>query len=291
MAPSPKSIAGLLQSAAAQLTEVALEDADLEARLLLQFVTTFDRTQLVLRSTEELAESVITRYQSLIDQRCQRIPLQHLTGLQEFWSLELIVSPAVLIPRPETEFLVEQVLEAMPRDHDQLVLDMCTGSGAIALVLARELGCRVVAVDLSLDALAIAQGNRGKYQLQAQVDLVQSDLFAGLHPASRFDCIVSNPPYIVEAEIDGLDPEVARFEPRMALSGGENGLDCIGRIIDAAPDFLQPGGWLFMEIGADQKAAVERLLRASRGPFEQIEVLADYAGRPRVARGRLGKRR
>jgi len=289
VAPSPKSIACLLRSAAAQLSAATIEDAELEARLLLQFVTALGRTQLVLRSGEELADTVIDRFRALVDQRCRRIPLQHLTGLQEFWSLELIVSPAVLIPRPETEFLVEQVLETLPRDHDQLVLDMCTGSGAIALVLARELGCRVVAVDLSPDALAIAQRNRSKYRMDAQVDLLQSDLFAGLHPSSRFDCIVSNPPYIVEAEIDGLEPEVARFEPRMALSGGESGLDCIGRIIDAAPDFLHPGGWLFMEIGAAQKAAVEHLLRASHGPFEQIEVLADYAGRPRVARGRLSK--
>ncbi|MGE4559295.1 MAG: peptide chain release factor N(5)-glutamine methyltransferase [Desulfobulbus sp.] len=276
----------LLQAASRQLADARLEDPDLEARLLLQFLTASSRSQLVLRAAEEIEADVADHYLQLVNRRCRRIPLQHLTGVQEFWSLELVVSPAVLIPRPETEFLLEQVLANVDRRPGQRVLDMCTGSGAIALVLARELACRVVAVDLSAAALAIARRNRSKYRLEGQVALIQGDLFSGLHPGNKYDCIVSNPPYIADAEIDFLEPEVALAEPRMALSGGEDGLACIRRIIESAPDFLQPGGWLFLEIGAEQETAVAHLLQRAGGVYEQIRVEPDYAGRPRVARAR-----
>lgn len=274
----------LLQAASRQLADAGIEDPDLEARLLLQFLTALSRTQLVLRAAEGIEAEVTDHYLQLVNRRCRRIPLQHLTGVQEFWSLELIVSPAVLIPRPETEFLLEQVLAKVDRRPGQRVLDMCTGSGAIALVLARELACRVVAVDLSAEALAIARRNRSKYGLEGQVELVHGDLFSGLNPGIKYDCIVSNPPYIADAEIDLLEPEVALAEPRMALSGGGDGLACIRRIIESAPDFLQPGGWLFLEIGAEQKTAVELLLQGAGGVYEQIRVVPDYAGRPRVVR-------
>lgn len=277
-------IDALLQAASRKLADAGIEDPDLEARLLLQFLTALSRSQLVLRATEGIDADVADHYFQLISQRCRRIPLQHLTGVQEFWSLELIVSPAVLIPRPETEFLLEQILAKVDRRPGQRVLDMCTGSGAIALVLARERACRVVAVDLSAEALATARKNQSKYQLEDHVELVQCDLFSGLHPGGKYDCIVSNPPYIADAEINLLEPEVALAEPRMALSGGEDGLACIRRIIESAPDFLQPGGWLFLEIGAEQKTDVEHLLQGAGGVYEQIRVEPDYAGRPRVAR-------
>jgi release factor glutamine methyltransferase len=280
-------IDALLQQGARQLADTGIEAPDLEARLLLQFLTSLNRSQLLLRAAEEIETAVAAQYLLLISQRSRRIPLQHLTGVQEFWSLELIVSPAVLIPRPETEFLLEQVLATVAPRSGQLVLDMCTGSGAIALVLARELACRVVAVDLSTAALAIARKNRARYQLEHQVELVQSDLFSGLHPSRKYDCIVSNPPYIADAVIDTLEPEVALAEPRMALSGGEDGLDCLRRIIVAAPAFLRSGGWLFLEIGADQGAAVEQLFHQAGNVYGQIHVDCDYAGRPRVARACL----
>jgi len=284
---SAREINTVLQEASARLADAGIESAELDARLLLQSVTALSRSQLVLRGGEELEESVVDQFMQLISRRCRRIPLQHLTGTQEFWSLELIVSPAVLIPRPETEFLLEQVLATISPRPGQRVLDMCTGSGAIALVLAKELACKVVAVDLSMEALAIARRNCVKYGLESQVTFVQGDLFAGLLPNQRYDCIVSNPPYIADGEIDFLEPEVSLGEPRLALSGGENGLVCIQQIIRSAPFFLRTGGWLFMEIGADQQAAVEALLRKEDGVYEQIEVIADYAGRPRVARARL----
>ncbi|MDD2467346.1 MAG: peptide chain release factor N(5)-glutamine methyltransferase [Desulfobulbus sp.] len=277
-------IEALLQAATGQLLAAGIEDPNLDARLLLQYVTSLSRSQLVLRADDPLGAAVVEQYQQLIIQRCCRIPLQHLTGIQEFWSLELIVSPAVLIPRPETEFLLEQVLATVCRRPGQWILDMCTGSGAIALVLAQELACRVVAVDLSAQALVIAGRNRSKYRLESQVELIQSDLFSGLHPGHKYDCIVSNPPYIIDAVIDHLEPEVSLAEPRMALSGGEDGLVCIKRIIDAAPSYLRPGGWIFIEIGDDQKTAVEHLFHGAGRVYEQIRVVPDYAGRPRVAR-------
>jgi len=134
----------------------------------------------------------------------------------------------------------------------------------------------------------MAHRNCDKYRLDGQVAFVQSDLFAGLLPAQVYDCIVSNPPYIAEGEIDRLEPEVALGEPRMALSGGESGLDCIQQIILAAPVFLRIGGWLFLEIGSDQHTAVEAVFQEA-GVYEQIEIIADYAGRPRVARACLAE--
>jgi release factor glutamine methyltransferase len=277
-------INSLLNEAVQQLASAGIEEAALDARLLLQHLMSMTRSDLVLRGAEEAEEATVCRYRHLISQRSRRIPLQHLTGFQEFWSFELIVSPAVLIPRPETEFVLEQVLATLAGQPVRLALDMCTGSGAIALVLAKELGCRVVAVDLSEAALAVARQNRSRYQLEHRIDLVCSHLFSGLRPEVKYDCIVSNPPYIADAHIADLDPEVALAEPRMALAGGEEGLDCIRAIIASAPAFIQPGGWLFLEIGADQQPAVEGLFRASDQPYDRIEVMRDYAGRPRIAR-------
>ncbi len=273
-----------VQDAIRQLAEAGVEEAALDARLLLEFVTSYSRSDLILRAQEELAPEMVDQYRKLIGQRQQHIPLQYLTGEQEFWSLSLRVTPAVLIPRPETEFVLEQALAVLPRTREQLLLDMCTGSGAIALVLARELGCRVVGADLSEAALAVACHNCSRHQGDGRVDLVCSDLFTGLHAAGQFDAIISNPPYIADAELAGLEPEVARYEPMMALSGGASGLDCIRRIIARAPAFLRPGGWLVLEIGADQQSSVQTLFQKS-GCFEQIVVLCDYAGLPRVARG------
>ena len=290
MQPGSKSIEALLQSARLSLAADGIEEVDLEARLLLQHVTCLTRSQLVLHAGEPLEASVVARFFELVKRRGQRIPLQHLTGVQEFWSLELIVSPAVLIPRPETEFLLEQVLTKITRRPDLRLLDMCTGSGAIALALARELACQVVAVDLSAEALAVATLNRQKYELENQVELIRSDLFAALKPGAIYDCIVSNPPYIADAEIDILEPEVALAEPRMALSGGEDGLGFIRSLIQLAPSYLRPGGWLFMEIGADQKTAVEKLFDAHDSVYEQVRVVTDYAGRPRVAMACLATR-
>ena len=276
----------LLTVATRQLEQAGVDNPALDARLLLQHLSAMTRSELVLHGDRAVDSSLLNQYCQLVEQRGQRIPLQHLIGSQEFWSLDFIVSPAVLIPRPETEFLLEQALTICVGSRIEHALDMCTGSGVIAVVLARELACPVTAVDLSEAALAVAATNVACHNVADRVDLVCSDLFAGLNPRRQYDLIVSNPPYVVDGEIEGLEPEVARFEPRMALSGGTGGLDCIARIAVAAESFLRPGGWLFLEIGADQKEAVRALLTAPERRYGDVAVLDDWAGRARVAQAR-----
>lgn len=276
----------LLTDASRQLERAGIEEAALDARLLLQHLTAMSRSDVVLHGHESVDSQTVARYRQLIEQRCQRVPLQYLTGVQEFWSLAFTVSPAVLIPRPETEFMLEQVLTTCAGTTVERALDMCTGSGAIAVVLARELGRPVIAVDISEAALAVAADNVRCHGVANLVTLLCGDLFAALNPDRTFDLIVSNPPYIAEAVIDQLEPEVAQAEPRLALSGGASGLESIARIAEAAQDFLCPGGWIFLEIGADQKHAVERLFHAPGLAYREVSVIHDWADRPRVVRAR-----
>lgn len=276
----------LLADASRRLQQAGVENSQLDARLLFQHLSAMSRSELVLHGDRPVDQSMRRQYDRLVEQRGQRIPLQHLIGSQEFWSLDFIVSDAVLIPRPETEFLLERVLATCRGIAVGRALDMCAGSGVIAVVLARELACPVTAVDLSPASLAIAAANIARHGVADRVDLVCSDLFAGLIPGQQYDLIVSNPPYIVDADIDGLEPEVARFEPRLALSGGATGLDCIARIVATAESFLRPGGWLFLEIGADQHDSVHALLTAPERRYSDVAVLNDWAGRARVARAR-----
>jgi len=276
----------LLADASRRLQQAGVENSQLDARLLFQHLSAMSRSELVLHGDRPVDQSMRRQYDRLVEQRGQRIPLQHLIGSQEFWSLDFIVSDAVLIPRPETEFLLERVLATCRGIAVGRALDMCAGSGVIAVVLARELACPVTAVDLSPASLAIAAANVARHGVADRVDLVCSDLFAGLIPGQQYDLIVSNPPYIVDADIDGLEPEVARFEPRLALSGGATGLDCIARIVATAESFLRPGGWLFLEIGADQHDSVHALLTAPERRYSDVAVLNDWAGRARVARAR-----
>lgn len=274
----------LLAAATRQLELAGIEEAALDARLLLQHLTAMSRSDLVLHGNAVLAPPMVAQYQDLIKRRARRIPLQYLTGVQEFWSLDFAVSPAVLIPRPETEFLLEQVLATCVQGSISSALDMCTGSGVIAVVLAKELDCAVTAVDLSQEALGVAAGNVVRHAVSDRVTLVCGDLFAALNPGRKFDLIVSNPPYVVDAHIDRLEPEVALAEPRLALSGGRSGLEIIERIALGAQQFLRPGGWLFVEIGADQREAVQHLFNTSSQTYRDVKVIDDWAGRPRVVR-------
>jgi release factor glutamine methyltransferase len=202
--------------------------------------------------------------------------------------MDFVVSPAVLIPRPETEFLLERVLAVCSRGSAvSCALDMCTGSGVIAVVLARELGCRVTAVDISEAALEIAAENISRHLATDLIALVCSDLFAALNRNRKFDVIVSNPPYIADDQIKDLEPEVNMAEPRLALSGGPTGLRLIEQIAVVAEGFLQPGGWVFLEIGADQENAVTALFEDSGRQYEQVKVIEDWSGRPRVLQARF----
>lgn len=278
----------LLDDAARKLRKAGIESPQVDARLLLQSVTGLTRSDLFLHGDTSLDKGKATIFAKLILQRCKRVPLQHLLGHTEFWSLDFIVSPDVLIPRPETEFVLEHLLTVIgqPSSDDYCALDLCTGSGVIAVVLAKEKNCTVTAADISPEALAIAKKNILQLGVSCQVRLVGSDLFTALSPERQYDLIVSNPPYIADGQITELEPEVSRGEPRIALSGGDSGTAVIERIATEAPQYLKPGGWLFIEIGADQKQAVTELFLAFCSVYTEIATYPDFAGRPRVLQAR-----
>ncbi len=224
----------------------------------------------------------------VLDRRCLREPLQYIFGSLEFWSREFAVSPDVLVPRPETEFLLEHAL-AMVRQGSgppRLALDLCTGSGIIAVILALELSCPVLAVDCSPAALAVARRNVLRHRVGDRVMLFCADLFSALPTRPCLDLVLSNPPYVAERELETLEPEVRQWEPRIALAGGPDGLDVIRRIAAGCAACLRPGGWLFMEIGYDQGQAVSDLFSSPGLGFVDVAVLPDLGGRPRVLQAR-----
>lgn len=260
-----------------QLSEVQIPDAKLDAWLLLEYVTGINRAGYLLHQQDEMEVSCYERYQYLVTQRKKRIPLQHLTAEQEFMGMSFYVNPDVLIPRQDTETLVELVL---PEIKGKRVLDVCTGSGCIAISL-QKLGEPAVCdgVDLSAQALAVARENIQR--LKAEVTVWQSDLFAQV--TGRYDVITSNPPYIASAVIAELMPEVRDHEPWMALDGGEDGCYFYRRLAAEAAQHLQDGGKLYLEIGYDQGDIVAGLLRENG--FDEIVVSQDLAGNDRVVAG------
>lgn len=278
------NIPQLLKDAAAALAQAGVEDSSLEAELLLRHCLSLSRSGLFLRQNETVLPEQAAQLSALLHRRCLREPLQHILGSSEFWGMDFLVSPAVLIPRPETEFLVEHVLSIL--QSPRRVLDLCTGSGAIAAVLAKELpAAQVIASDCSLAALAMAQANLRRHGLEDRVSLLGADLLTAFRPAPLFDLIISNPPYIKSGDIAALQPEVRDWEPHLALSGGPSGMDAINILCAEAAQILRPDGWLFMEIGADISAETEQALAAA-GQYEEIRIISDWAGRPRVAQAR-----
>lgn len=257
-----------------RLTEMQIPDAEWDAWLLLEYVTGMKRAGYLLHRDDVVAQSHWEQFQSLIGQREKRIPLQYLTGVTEFMGLSFVVNRDVLIPRQDTETLVEL---ALPEVDGKRVLDVCTGSGCIAIAL-QKLGQPVVChgVDLSPQALAVAQENCRR--LDAEVTVWQSDLFAQV--TESYDLILSNPPYIASKVIPGLMPEVREQEPLMALDGGEDGCLFYRRLAAEAGQYLQEGGKLFLEIGYDQGNSVQALLQ-DHG-FEEIRIHQDLAGHDRV---------
>jgi release factor glutamine methyltransferase len=256
-----------------------------DAEVLLSHVLSTERIQLYLHFDQPLQERELAVFREAVRRRAAHEPLQYITGRQEFWSLELEVSPSVLIPRPETELLVEKALALLKDDSgaSPWVLDLGTGSGAIAVALAHEHpGVRVLATDISTAAIAVAQRNARRHDVADRVHLVVMDLCQALALGDpNFDLIVSNPPYIASSDIPGLAPEIAYFEPRNALDGGLQGLDVIQHIMDQAHGCLKPSGSLLVEIGQDQ-AELLRHQQATHPDFATIDVIADYAGIPRV---------
>ena len=254
----------------------------LDAEVLTMHVTGLSRTQLITHGTAPLAPEQQGMLDQLLARRARGEPVAYLTGEREFWSLPLHVTPDVLIPRPETELLVERALALLPADAALTIADLGTGSGAIALALAHERPrCRIIATDASAAALAVARANAARLNL-ANVEFRQGEWLAALDH-ERMDLIVSNPPYIALTDPHLLEGDV-RFEPRAALVSGPDGLDAIGRIAREAPAHLKPGGWLLLEHGFDQPDAVRSIL--ARHGFQDITGYLDLADQARVTAGR-----
>jgi len=262
------------------LTGAQIEEASLDARLLLEYVCETDRTTLFAHPEKEVTSQQQERFEDLIAKRSQHIPLQHLTGQQDFMGLTFKVNEHVLIPRQDTEILVEEVMRDL---HDGVrILDMCTGSGCILLSLLRYSNDTTgVGADLSGEALKVAKANSEALGLAERAEFVQSDLFEAID--EKFDIIVSNPPYIRTDVIETLMPEVRDHDPRMALDGTADGLYFYREIIKETEHYLKRGGQLFFEIGHDQAEDVVTLMQ--RHGYKEIEVKKDYAGLDRVVYG------
>ncbi len=271
--------AKLYQIGKEQLQKAGIMDAELDARLLLEFICHTDRNALYAHGDQEIEDEKMQDFLQLIEKRAVHIPLQHLTGEQNFMGLDFLVNEHVLIPRQDTEILVEEIMRDL---HDGIrILDMCTGSGCILLSLLHYSNdCSGVGVDVSEDALAVARLNADRLA-EKQAVFIQSDLFEKVE--GSFDLIVSNPPYIRSQEIAGLMPEVREHEPHLALDGKDDGLHFYREIIKGAMPHLKRGGQLFFEIGYDQGEAVQALLAANG--YTEIAVVKDYAGLDRVVYG------
>ena len=268
-----------------------IENARNDAEVLLAHALKVRRIDLYLNHDKPLSEAELGRFRELIRRRRSREPVAYITGMREFWSLELKVDPAVLIPRPETECLVEAALPLLETgdDRPRRVLELGTGSGAIVIALAHERAQhRYVAMDRSPAALQLARENARRHGCETRIAWFCGDWDGALkHDLCLFDLIVSNPPYIPSGDIDGLQPEIQRYEPRTALDGSADGLACLGRIIQAAPRLLANGGWLALEMGCHQAAPVRALSEAA-GSFKETRIVKDYSGLDRVAMMRKG---
>ncbi len=277
------TIQALLQWTARFFESKGIESARLDAELLLAHALGWKRIDLYACYDCVPSGEALGRFRELVRERGRRVPAKYLTGTTEFFSIPLAVAPGVLIPRPETELLVERALAILAKDAAALVADLGTGSGAIAIAVAahRPLA-RVVATDVSPEALAVARANAERHGLAGAIEFRQGDWFAALAPGTRFDAVLSNPPYVATGDLERAMPEVRDHEPRLALDGGADGLAALRAVVAGAAGWLKPGGWLVVEIGAGQDAAVKQLA-AETGSYEAAVVTPDYQGIPRIA--------
>lgn len=279
----PNTVQQLLQSARQQLAQfVPPDEATIEAQLLLMHVLNVNRAWLIAHATDLLQAVAANNFEKLVQRRLQGEPVAHILGSREFFGLTLKVTPDTLIPRPDTETLVEAALQKI--NGPMHILDLGTGSGAIALAIARHAPqCEVIAVDASAAALAVAKENAAALQL-VNMECIASNWFAAL-PECKFDLIVSNPPYIEDND-PHLQQGDLRFEPFSALASGADGLQDICQIIAQAPAYLNDGGWLMLEHGYNQAPAVQKLLNAHG--FQDIQTIKDLGDNPRVTFGQIG---
>lgn len=270
----------MLRFAQGRLEDAGIADAMTDAWLLFSMACKCDRTYYFMHLDEEIPADQQLEYTTLVDKRCERIPLQYIIGTQEFMGLSFVVNPNVLIPRQDTETLVEEALKRIRKG--MRILDMCTGSGCILIsILKKAPGVEGHGCDISKQALVVAKENARRNQVSAFFE--QSNLFERV--TDTYDGIVANPPYIPTAEIDRLMPEVSRFEPHLALDGKEDGLFYCRRLVEQAPQYLNRGGFLLMEIGCEQGLAVKQMMK--RSGFLNISVIKDLAGNDRVVAGCL----
>ncbi len=277
------SIAEAILHGANNLRKAGVPEERREAGSLLMHVLDRDRTYILGHAEDLLTDEQVEEFSESLEARAQGKPLQYITGRQEFFGLEFEVNNDVLIPRPETELLVEAALSIVSPNETPFICDVGTGSGCIVITLLHKLArARGIALDISAAALAVAERNATRHGVQERLSFVTSDCFAGLEPAfgQTFDLIVSNPPYVAERAVDGLQREVRDFEPRVALTAGADGLSVIRRLLIAARAYLKSGGFLIFEMGFDQHDAVKELI--DENAWKLLEIYDDLQGIPRT---------
>ncbi len=279
----------LLTTASITLAKAGVENSQIDAELLLGHCLKKSRSSLYLLSKEDVSVDILTAFNTLLKRREQREPLAYILGVQEFWSMDFLVSPDVLIPRPETELLLETAIKYWKNNTQQsgYILDLCCGSGVIAIVLAKELGVQILAIDISNEALLLAKENAKKNGVLNQIHFMQSDLVSACINKPFLSMIVSNPPYVSQQDLaQGLQDEVQWYEPHLALDGGDKGLEIIRRIAEDSPPMMLSDSALFMEIGNDQGADVVSLFthdrKANTQPYANCVVSKDYSGHDRI---------
>jgi release factor glutamine methyltransferase len=289
--PAPLTIAETLKRASERLRAASVPNDILDAQTLLAHALNKDRTYLIVNFNQPLPDDLITEYESLIARRIAGEPVQYLTGHQEFFGLEFEVTPEVLIPRPETELIIEETIRLVQQkslshpDWQPVIVDVGTGSGCIAVTLARELeticqGVRIIATDISAAALLVARRNAAKHGLAERIEFREMNLLADF-PAQPFaDFIISNPPYIAESEMPALQREVRDWEPRIALTDLADGLSFYRRLLKDAPARLNANGHLICEIGSGQAAAIRAMV--DEKVWDDVRILADLQSIPRT---------
>lgn len=282
-----KTIREYVAAASDRLRDAGIDaSANLDARLLAQHVLGWDAARLLTSAGDVPPDSFPAVFEALVARRVTREPLAYITGRKEFWNLQFEVTPAVLIPRPETELVVEAVLAVVPASQLFTMIDLCTGSGNIAVAVAHERrGARIVATDISEAALEVARRNGTRYGVEGRVNFVRADLFGEI--GGPVDVITANPPYVSERNERGLQPEVRDHEPHVALFSGSDGLTAVTRVVRGAPALLRPGGHLIFEFGFGQDVEVESLVTSS-SELTLVDLKRDLQG---IARTAVARRR
>jgi len=282
-------LAALLERATNYLKHNQIEEPRLEAEILLAFYLKIGRIKLAIDHNREITEKETEGFDQLLGRRASREPSAYIIGSQPFLALNILVDRSVLVPRPETELLVETILDEINKrsmlQDPWSIADIGTGSGAIAVSLAKNLpNAKAIGIDTSPEALQIAQKNAESHQVCDRCLFVQGDLLDPLR--EPVDIIISNPPYIPSAEIEILQPEVRDWEPRSALDGGEDGLKYIRQLIDKCPGYLKPGGWLVFEFGFGQAGAINKMIELN-GKYHAVKIIKDYSGIDRILSAKL----